>query len=739
MPFAGKEVAREAPIQWDAKPDKWPDRWGGEPGPLDRPSPEAFDRLARLTCRLLRAPAAHIAVVKGSSQVVRGWGSFSPAGSTRREIPLARSICEHVVRSAEPLMITDFRKPGEGGIAHVVPEFGGVAYMAVPLFAAQGYAFGALSVMDLEPREWSSDDLADLRDLGASVASELELAAAVLEAERRAEEASLARRERTALLEAAPQGICGFDADGRCTFINRAASQMLGIAVLDSIGRELHDVLRHSPADGTPYPPGACPLTGTMTTGAGLQLLNEIVRRRDDTQFPAELSAEPVIVGGRVTGGIVTISDVTERERLEARARFLGGTSDLLSASLDYETTLGSVARLAVPAMCDVCIVYILQPDDKISRLAVCAADEQKGRILDQLRERHPISLGSTGNSVARVMRSGIPELFETVADEQLRAASDQEPIRHLLRQLDLRSLVVVPLIARGRTLGALAFATSESGRRFGASDLAFAREVASRAALAIDNAELYRAAGSARGQAESANEAKAAFLAVMSHELRTPLSAVLGYAELLADGITGPVSEAQKEQLGRIKACAGQLLGLIDEILAFARLEADREDVRLDTVELGAMTRVAAALVEPRAVEKGLAFAVELPSPPITLETDPGKVGQILVHLLSNAIKFTTEGSVRLLVRVTDRQAYFEVSDTGVGIAMAHRDRIFERFWQVESPSTRAASGTGLGLTVARRLARLLGGDIEVESTEGEGSTFTLRLPLGAEGAPGS
>ncbi len=737
--FAGKEeVVREPPIRGDAGPEKWPDRWGAEPGPLDRPSPEALDRLARLTCRVLRVPAAHIAIARGVSQLVRGWGSSFPTGSTRREIPLARSICEHVVRSAEPLVITDFRESGEGSIGHAVPEFGGIAYMAVPLIASQGYAFGCLSVMDLEPRQWSSADLADLRDLGASVASELELAAAVLEAERRADEASLARRERTALLAAVPQGICGFDAEGRCTFMNPAASQMLGLAHLDAIGRDLHVVLRHHPADGAPYPPGACPLTGTLTTGTGIRLVKEIVRGRDEVSFPAELSAEPVIVGGRVTGGVVTISDVTERERSETRVRFLGATSDLLSASLDYETTLASVARLAVPTACDLCIVYIRQADDTISRLAVCAADEAKSSVLDQLRERHPISLQSTGNSVARVMRSGVPELYEHVGEEHLRAASDQEEIRELLRRLQLRSLVVVPLIARNRTLGALAFAMSESGRRFGNSDLSFAREVASRAALAIDNAVLYRDARSARGQAEKADEAKSAFLAVMSHELRTPLSAVLGYAELLADGITGPVTEAQREQLGRIKACAGQLLGLIDEILSFARLEADREDVRFDTVEVGAMTRVATSLVEPSAREKGLAFEVRLPHRPVTIETDPGKVGQILVHLLKNAVKFTTRGWVRLEVMVAGHHVHFAVSDSGIGVAAAHHDQIFEHFWQVESPATRAASGTGIGLTVARRLARLLGGDIEVHSTAGDGSTFTLRLPLPAPPAAG-
>jgi PAS domain S-box-containing protein len=700
-------------------------------GPLDRPSPEAFDRLARLACRLLDVPAAHIGVASGATQHARGWSSYLPTAASRRSLPLSRSICDFVIHSGEPFVVADFREIPESSGIDVVPEFGGVAYMAVPLFSTRGEAFGALSVLDLEPRHWTGDELSALRDLAASVASEIELAQALLEAERRAGEAEHARRERTALLESVPQGIFGIDVEARCTFINRAAAQMLGWLPNDAVGRELHELLPHTPADGTPYPPDACPLLGTMRTGSGIRLERELVHRRNGTTLSAEIAAEPVTSHGRVIGGVVTVNDVTARERSVVRTRFLADVSKLLARSLDYETTLGTVAALAVPDVCDVCIVYILQPDGTISRLAVQAADDQKRKLLGELRQRHPISIESRGNSVARVMHSGEPELYERVTDRHLDDSVDQQEVRELLQRIGLHSLMVAPLVARDRMLGAIAFATSESGRVFSQEDLAFARDVASRAALAIDNAELFRAADTARREAEGANEAKSAFLAVMSHELRTPLSGILGYAELLADGITGPVSSAQQEQLGRIKACAGHLLGLIDEILSFARLEADREEVRFDQVELGAMTRVAAALVGPLAEEKGLRFALNLPTDSVTVRTDPGKVGQILVHLLTNAVKFTERGGVRLDVHTAGEEMHFAVTDTGVGIAAEHGERIFDRFWQVENPATRASSGTGIGLPFARRLARLLHGDIAVESIKGQGSTFTLSLPL--------
>ncbi len=729
-------VVREPAVRGDMPPFRWPAGWGSDFGPLDRPSPEAFDRLARLASHLLRVPSAYIAVARGHTQQVRGWETL-PSGAVRRQLPLDGSISERVIASAEPLAISDFDAYAAERQVELTPEFDGRAFLSVPLISTKGIAFGALTVCDPAARRWGGEDVSALRDLAASAATEIELALLVTETERRADEAELARRQRTALLEAVPQGIFGFDADARCTFINRAASQMLGCSPTGSLDRDVHDLLQHRPADDAAYPAGSRPITDTLSTGTGVRLPREFVARSDGSTFLAEVSVEPVTVGGHVTGGVVTFADITDRDRVEAQRRFLATASHLLAASLDYETTLSSVPRLAVPNVADACIVYILQPDRRIERLAMFAADDRRHRLLQELRASVPIALDSPGNSVARVMRSGTPELFPQVSVSELEAASDDPKVRALLEDLAIRSLLVVPLSARGRTLGAMAFIMSESGRQYDGADLDFAHDVAGRAALAIDNAVLFGAASAARQQAESANEAKSAFLAVMSHELRTPLSAILGYAELLADGITGPITESQQEQLGRVKTCAGHLLGLIDEILSFARLEAEREEVRLDIVELAAMTRVAAALVEPLAREKCLAYHVDLPVESITIETDPGKVGQILVHLLGNAVKFTREGHVKLEVSRHGEWLHFAVSDTGIGIEPQHRERIFERFWQAEHPVTRAATGTGIGLTVAQRLAQLLGGTIDVESVVGTGSTFTLRLPCSEVRAP--
>lgn len=239
--------------------------------------------------------------------------------------------------------------------------------------------------------------------------------------------------------------------------------------------------------------------------------------------------------------------------------------------------------------------------------------------------------------------------------------------------------------------------------------------------------------AEAARSEAESANGAKSDFLAVMSHELRTPLAAIMGYQELLADGITGPITEQQAQQLGRIKASARHLLSLIDEILTFTRLDAGRETVLLDTFDVEGAMNQAAEIAEPLVASKKLELKLIPPPTPVLIESDPTKVRQILVNLLSNAVKFSDTGTVTLEGKGLKNEVQFLVSDTGIGIQTENLNRIFDPFWQVEQKATRRATGTGLGLTVCRRLANLMGGDVAVTSEPGQGTTFTVTLPMKA------
>jgi signal transduction histidine kinase len=239
--------------------------------------------------------------------------------------------------------------------------------------------------------------------------------------------------------------------------------------------------------------------------------------------------------------------------------------------------------------------------------------------------------------------------------------------------------------------------------------------------------------AEAARAEAERANNSKTDFLAVMSHELRTPLTAIMGYEELLSDGITGPVTELQRQQLGRINASARHLLGLIDEILTFTRVDVGRERVRWEAMAINQTLGDAAALVEPMASAKDINFIVELLEEDQVIQTDGTKLRQMLVNLLSNAIKFTQKGEVRVTCSVSNGFLEVRIADTGVGIPVEHIDDVFEPFWQAEQSATRRTGGTGLGLSVTRKLARLLGGDVTVTSRMGMGTTFILTLPMKA------
>jgi signal transduction histidine kinase len=290
------------------------------------------------------------------------------------------------------------------------------------------------------------------------------------------------------------------------------------------------------------------------------------------------------------------------------------------------------------------------------------------------------------------------------------------------MRELGIKSAIIVPMVARGRTLGALTLISSDPGRRYSEADQSLLMELATRAAVAIDNAQLYRAA-------LAASDARAAFLATMSHELRTPLNAIIGYQSLLSEGISGKMNDSQLAQLSRIRASADHLLNLIDEVLTFSRLDAGKEIILREEVDLRSVVASAISMVAPLAAGKGLKVRDETSDG--RLITDGGKVRQILLNLLSNAVKFSDDGDIIVRSHRDDGSLAISVVDPGIGIARENLENVFDPFWQVEQRSTRRVGGTGLGLSVSRRLARLLGGEVTVESTLSKGSTFTLVLPL--------
>jgi signal transduction histidine kinase len=392
------------------------------------------------------------------------------------------------------------------------------------------------------------------------------------------------------------------------------------------------------------------------------------------------------------------------------------------------DQTLETLASTSIPMLGDWCFVDMLDDLGRAHRVAVSALASEP-RDLRAVFIARDIIPEADRTLIAEVLRGATAQLVrDSSPGFPATLAATAEELAAIQR-LRPTSALIVPLSARGQTLGAVTFLMASSRRRHGAADLALGRELGTRVGILADNARLYRAA-------EQANRAKSEFLAAMSHELRTPLTAIVGYAEILADGIVGPVAPIQREQLLRIRASSDHLTHLVEEILAYARLEAGREEVVPEKIDVRTVIDQTVTLLGPRAEEKGLSLKIEVAPDLPRITTDRLKLRQIILNLLSNAVKFTQEGEVGIVARCDDEQFVVEVWDTGMGIPEAHLEQIFAPFWQVHQHAARSQGGSGLGLALVRRMTRLLGGEVTVESAVNRGSRFRVALDRCGSGA---
>ena len=441
-----------------------------------------------------------------------------------------------------------------------------------------------------------------------------------------------------------------------------------------------------------------------------LQDFPRVLRDRDDGQHVSGASRRLralAALSGSLTDplGPAEAADIVERQALSA----LGAMSAVVMTLGDFPPT--SPPSGEPPTARSLRVVHAI------------GLPENMKATLDQLPLEAPVPLAEVARSGEPVFLDSEPALrrYQHWGDAMIRAGAS--------------AAAIVPVWANGELRGVLGLAWARP-QHFDEDERAFVLTLGVMCAQAIMRAYLRTAEHEAREAAERANRSKTHFLATISHELRTPMNAVIGYTELLADEIDGPVTALQRERLGRVRTSGKHLLGLIEQLLGYARIEAGEETMGPEAVLLADIVEQSLVLVRPIAEQKGVSIMVEDRDAPAALYTDALKLRQILVNLLANALKFTDAGGdVVLLHRVDDREGEtmvcFEVTDSGKGIAPSDEERIFDAFWQADPTLTRSAGGTGLGLWVARKLARLLGGDVILaRSAPGRGSTFVASLP---------
>ena len=429
--------------------------------------------------------------------------------------------------------------------------------------------------------------------------------------------------------------------------------------------------------------------------------------------------------------GAIAIRNIRLLDQLQARTAELSDSVEELSelrevgravsSSLDLENVLSTIVRHAVK-LADADGGTIFEYDTEAQKFDLRTATGTSEELIEALRQTD-IALDET--LIGRAAHSGTPA---QVADLQ-RDAGD--PHLQALRDAGWRSVLVLPMLDRDRILGALVVRCKAPGS-FPERIEALLGAFAAQSALAIQNARLFRALETKTAELEVAGRHKSDFLASMSHELRTPLNAVIGFSDVLLERMFGDLTDKQAEYLRDIRSAGRHLLELLNEILDLSKIEAGRMDLQLREIPLNIRLEEALSMVRERAMRKSLTVEAALDPEPISVIADELKLKQVLLNLLTNAIKYTEEGGrVDVETRVVDQMAEVSVADTGIGISVDDQARVFEAFQQGgRDSSPRAEEGTGLGLTLSKQIVELHGGRIWLQSELGEGSTFTFAIP---------
>jgi signal transduction histidine kinase/ActR/RegA family two-component response regulator len=530
-------------------------------------------------------------------------------------------------------------------------------------------------------------------------------------------------RTDTDLVDALPIGVFVCEPQrGHLIRYNPGAAQLWGREPpLRADSSRFDGAFRLYTPEGTPLPHDRTPIAEVLRTARPVGDTDIVVERPDGSRITVVLTASPLNgPGGSLAGAVGVFREVSERRRGEERERLLLQASTVLGSTLDHQAILRQLVRLALPRYADWCLLEVVEDDGSVGAVAGAHVHPDREGLVIELAGR----AGALGDSVAGVLRTGESFLLSMVPRGFTGSVARSARQLELLTALGPESLIAAPLKARGKVMGFIAFVFAGSGRRYQPADLPLVEGVARRAALAIDNARLYR-------DSQQANRLKDEFLATLSHELRTPLNAVLGWTQLLL------TRQLRGDEIGRalqtIRRNAEAQARLIGDILDVSRIITGKLRLNIGPTDLRAVIDAAVEGVRPAAEAKGLALTVDSAGSPRAMLADPDRLQQVIWNLLSNAVKFTPPGGhVTLEVDAEGGTTHVRVSDTGAGIPPRFLGSLFERFRQADGSTTRAYGGLGLGLAIVRHLVELHGGSVRGESEgEGRGATFTVTLPV--------
>ena len=529
------------------------------------------------------------------------------------------------------------------------------------------------------------------------------------------------------LLDALPAAAYTCDRNGLITFFNRRAAELWGRSprlndpteryggaprIFSGDGAELsHDNSWMARAIRENREFGGQEIVIGRTDGSRITVLAHASALRDEA--------------GNVIGGVNVLVDIDERKRVQDIQDFLAQASVALAQVADYQSTLERIASLAVPFFADWFGVHVREASGKIRRLAVRHLDPDREREVEALYRAYPPAEGKPYGAV-EVLLTGKPifasdfeGLLETVARDQ----------RHLelMKHLGLKSFVCVPMRSRGQILGTLTFATAESKRRYADLHFRAAEDLASRAAIAVENAQLLEAL-------KGADKRKDEFLAVLAHELRNPLAPVRNAAHILR-AKTQPTAETQWA-MDVIERQVQQMSRLVDDLLDVSRIASGKIELRLDRMAIASAVANAVETTRPLIERGGHEFTFAMPPDPLYVQADGARLAQIFSNLITNAAKYTDPGGrIAIAIERDNDHALVRVADTGIGIPPEMLTGIFDMFVQLGRAGDHSQGGLGIGLTLVKRLAEMHGGTVEAKSDgPGKGSEFRVRLPLAPE-----